>query len=188
MVFVFAAVSVDRFSIILLFGIPLLEVILKRDDLNLVEIKVWEDLIKWGLAQEKTLNEDVSNWNQEKFNIFERILHKFIPLIRFYDISSEDYFNKVRSFEEILPKELQGEILKFHMVPGFIHNLSSRHAIDSVLINQKHISLFTNWIDRKKGKVYYKFNLLYRDSRDGNTAAAFHTKCDNKGATVVVKI
>ena len=74
------------------------------------------------------------------------------------------------------------------MVPGFIHNLSSRHAIDSVLINQKHISLFTNWIDRKKGKVYYKFNLLYRDSRDGNTAAAFHTKCDNKGATVVVKI
>ena len=27
---------------------------------------------------------------------------------------------------------------------------------------------------------------MYRASRDGNTAAAFHEKCDNKGATVVV--
>jgi len=80
----------------------LLEVILKRDDLNLVEIEVWKYLIKWGLAQEKALNEDVSKWNQEKFNIFERILHKFIPLIRFYDISSEDYFDKVRPYEEML--------------------------------------------------------------------------------------
>ena len=53
----------------------LLEIILKQDDLNLDEIKVWENLIKWGLAQDKTLIDDVSKWNQEKFNIFERILH-----------------------------------------------------------------------------------------------------------------
>src|SRR5580765_8164158 len=32
----------------------------------------------------------------------------------------------------------------------------------------------------------YKFNLLYRASRDGNTVAAFHEKCNNKGATVVI--
>ena len=32
----------------------------------------------------------------------------------------------------------------------------------------------------------YKFNLLYRASRDGDTARAFHEKCDNKGATVVI--
>jgi len=85
---------------------PLLEVILKQDDLNLDEVEVWENLIKWGLAQEKILDEDVSKWNREKFNIFERILLKFIPLIRFYDISSEDYFDKVRPYEQILPKEL----------------------------------------------------------------------------------
>src|SRR5207247_4835054 len=37
-----------------------------------------------------------------------------------------------------------------------------------------------------KKNIPYKFNLLYRASRDGNTAASFHEKCDNKGATVVV--
>ncbi|CAB4393429.1 unnamed protein product [Rhizophagus irregularis] len=34
---------------------PLLEIIIKRDDLNLNEIEIWENLIKWGLAQEQKL-------------------------------------------------------------------------------------------------------------------------------------
>jgi hypothetical protein len=171
----------------------LLEIILKREDLYLVEIKIWENLIKWGLAQEKTLDEDISRWNQDKFKIFERILHKLIPLIRFCDISSEDYFYKVRPYEEILPKGLQGEILKFYMVSGYtptLDNFLSRHAIGSNMINRKHLILFTSWIDRvDKDIVYkipYRYKLLYRASRDGNTAAAFHAKCDNKGATIVI--
>ncbi|CAI2170826.1 10202_t:CDS:2 [Funneliformis geosporum] len=32
----------------------------------------------------------------------------------------------------------------------------------------------------------YKFNLIYRASKDGMTQAAFHQKCDNKGATIVI--
>ncbi|RIA80317.1 hypothetical protein C1645_810495 [Glomus cerebriforme] len=173
---------------------PLLEIILKRNDLNLEEIVIWENLIKWGLTQEKTLNDDVSKWNQENFIIFERILHKFILLIRFYEISSEDYYYKVRPYEKILPKELQGEILKFHMISGYVptFNISSRRYVDSVLINQKHTAIFVNWINKKDDErkkydsVNYKFNLLYRASRDGNTAEAFHKNCDNKGATIVV--
>jgi hypothetical protein len=89
------------------------------------EIKVWENLIKWGLAQEKSLNKEVSKWNQENFNIFKRVLYKFIPLIRFCCISSEDYFNKVGPYEEILSKELQEENLKFYMAPGYKPTLNA---------------------------------------------------------------
>ena len=32
---------------------------------------------------------------------------------------SENYFDKVRPYEEILPKELRDDILKFHMIPGY---------------------------------------------------------------------
>jgi len=39
---------------------PLLEIMLKRDDLNLKEIEIWNGLIKWGLAQEQASNRDVS--------------------------------------------------------------------------------------------------------------------------------
>ncbi|GBC06618.1 hypothetical protein RclHR1_06980002 [Rhizophagus clarus] len=175
----------------------LLEIVLKRDDLTLDEIEIWENLVKWGLAQEKVLDEDVSKWNQEKFNIFERILYKFIPLIRFYDISSGDYFNKVRPYEQILSKEFREDILKFYMVPGYKPALnkyaprsSNLNIRSSPIINKKHITLFANWIDRKENmyttNISYEFNLIFRGSRDGLDPASFHNKCDNKGATIVV--
>ncbi|CAB4393409.1 unnamed protein product [Rhizophagus irregularis] len=171
---------------------PLLEIILKRDDLNLKEIVIWENLIKWGLSQEESLNQDVSKWNQDDINVFKRIMYKFIPLIKFYEISTEDYFNKVKPYEDIFSKELRDDILKFYMIPGYKPKYAPRYPkynIDSIIINQKLITLFANWIDKKKENVKYipyKFNLLYRTSRDGNTAAAFHAKCDKKGATIVI--
>ncbi|CAB4444553.1 unnamed protein product [Rhizophagus irregularis] len=171
---------------------PLLEFLLKQDNLNLDEIEIWDGLIKWGLAQEK-LNRDTSKWNKNDIIIFKRILYKFIPLIRFYGIPSEDYINKVKPYEEVLSKELREEILKFHLNPEYkpTLNILPRRFIDSTLINRKHIKLFTNWIDMRDNNtnyngIPYKFNLLYRASRDGNTAAAFHAKCDNKGPTIVV--
>ncbi|RGB35294.1 hypothetical protein C1646_785446 [Rhizophagus diaphanus] len=167
----------------------LLEFLLKQDDLNLSEIEIWEGLIKWGLAQDQELNQNVSKWNQEDFNIFKKILNKFIPLIRFCGISNKDYFDKVKPYEEILPKELREEISKFHQIPGYnptFNLLLPRYNIDSNLANRKHFTVFASWIDKERGKLNYKFNLLYRASRDGDTAEAFHAKCDYKGATVVV--
>ncbi|EXX64020.1 hypothetical protein GLOIN_2v1885334 [Rhizophagus irregularis DAOM 181602=DAOM 197198] len=171
---------------------PLLEFLLKQDNLNLDEIEIWDGLIKWGLAQEK-LNRDTSKWNKNDIIILKRILYKFIPLIRFYVIPSEDYINKVKPYEEVLSKELREEILKFHLNPEYKPTLDilPRRFIDSTLINRKHIKLFTNWIDMRDNNtnyngIPYKFNLLYRASRDGNTAAAFHAKCDNQGPTIVV--
>ncbi|PKY31019.1 hypothetical protein RhiirB3_448406 [Rhizophagus irregularis] len=180
---------------------PLLEIILNRDDLKLEEIEIWENLIKWGLAQGQALNEDVTKWNQDNINTFKRILYKFIPLIRFYDISTRDYFNKIKPYEEILPKELRDDILKSYMIPEYKPIYTPRRSkysnrnnndIDSIIINREHLTIFANWIDRKNENVKYindipcKFDLLYRSSRDGNTAAAFHAKCDNKGPTIVV--
>jgi hypothetical protein len=167
---------------------PLLETILKRDDLNLKEIEVWENIIKWGLAQDQILSQDVSKWNNDHVNILKRILYRFIPLIRFYEIPSEDYISKVRPYEEILSQELRDDILKSYMIPGHkpVPNLLSNDPLDSTLINRRHIALLVSWIDRKRGKNNYKFNLLYRASRDGNTASAFHARCDNKGATIII--
>ncbi|GBC06586.1 hypothetical protein RclHR1_06940003 [Rhizophagus clarus] len=187
----------DKFTIL---SATLLEIILKRDDLNLEEIKIWEYLVKWGLAQDRSLNQDTTRWDKDDYSVFKRILHKFIPLIRFYEISSEDYFNKVKPYEDVIPKELRDDILKSYMIPSYkpiYAQRSPKHSkfnvnIDSIMINQEHLTLFTNWIDKKKENakyihyIPYKFNLLYRASRDGNTAAVFHAKCDNKGATIVI--
>ncbi|RGB30648.1 TLD-domain-containing protein [Rhizophagus diaphanus] len=67
-----------------------------------------------------------------------------------------------------------------------------KHVYDSVIIGPQHFAIFSSWIEKKNDSYYtesnfpYKFNLLYRANRDGNTPAAFHAKCDNKGATIVI--
>src|SRR6266536_4663985 len=63
----------------------------------------------------------------------------------------------------------------------------------STIIKSQHLNIFANWIDKKEildynkvERIPYIFKLIYRASRDGYTAAAFHEKCDNKGATIVI--
>src|SRR5579862_7055595 len=64
---------------------PLLELLLKRDDLNMNEIEVWESLLKWCFAQQNMEN-DPTKWSKNDITKIERSLHRFIPLIRFYNI------------------------------------------------------------------------------------------------------
>lgn len=48
------------------------------------------------------------------------------------------------------------------------------------MLGSSHCAVIAEWLP---GKTY---KLLYRATRDGFTALAFHTKCDNQGPTVTV--
>jgi hypothetical protein len=175
---------------------PLLELLLKRDDLNVDEIIIWENLVKWGVSQ-RNINNDPTKWSKEDITKIERELCQFIPLIRFYDIEPADFFYKVYCYKEILPKDLIHDLLEFHIVPNIkpkINLTPSRDPDlkDSTLVKSSHIPLFVSWIDKKDSSHYnkknipYEFKLLYRSSRDGNGTDSFHEHCDNKGATIWV--
>ena len=73
---------------------PLLEVLLKRDDLNVNEIEIWESLLKWCFAQ-LNLKNDPTEWNKEDIIKIETLLHRFTPLVQFYNIEPTDFFYKV---------------------------------------------------------------------------------------------
>src|ERR1043166_1514024 len=176
---------------------PLLKLLLKRDDLNSDEIDIWNSLLKWGLAQNPFITHDVTKWNKEETITMERTLCKFIPLIRFYYIHPEDFIDKIYPLKDLLPKDLIDNILTFHIVPNRRPNIDvhpPRHRkYDSVIIQlKKTFAIFASWIDKEDNLHYegkdlpYNFKLLYRASRDGNTAAAFHAICDYKEATIVV--
>ncbi|RGB33219.1 hypothetical protein C1646_816207 [Rhizophagus diaphanus] len=170
---------------------PFLELLLKRDDLLLDEIEVWDNLIKWNLAQHPYIRRDVLKWNKEEIAIMKNTFHVFIPLIRFYHISSEDFQLKICPFKALLPEDLTNNILRFHMASTKILN----DDIQSPRIKFQHFIIFSSWIEKKNDSHYryhslkeipYHFNLIYRASRDGKTSEAFHKKCDNKGATIVM--
>ncbi|CAB4436854.1 unnamed protein product [Rhizophagus irregularis] len=49
----------------------LLELLLKRDDLNMEEIKIWESLLKWCFAQQNMIN-DPTKWSKEDITKIKR--------------------------------------------------------------------------------------------------------------------
>ncbi|RGB30587.1 hypothetical protein C1646_793610 [Rhizophagus diaphanus] len=178
---------------------PLLKLILKRNDLALDEIEIWNNLLKWGIAKNPSISQDITKWSNEDITIIERSLHEFIPLIRFYYISSDDFLDKIYPLKELLPKDLADELVKFNISPNRKPNIDEiqpprnpKPIYDSTLIERQHFSILASWIDKKENLHYkvrsipYNFNLIYRASRDGNAPAAFHAKCDNIGATIVV--
>ncbi|RIA88410.1 hypothetical protein C1645_877422 [Glomus cerebriforme] len=147
----------------------LLEFLLRQDNLNLDKTFLWNNLIKWGLAQNPHISQDITRLNDNEISIMEKTLQKFVPLIGLCNISSDDFLNPLK---RSLPKELVDNFFTF--------------------IELQHFAIFSSLIDKKGTFNYdvkvmpYNFRLLYRASIDGNTAEAFHKKCDNKGATLVI--
>jgi hypothetical protein len=174
----------------------LLELLLERDDLSSNEIVIWESLIKWCLAKNPSISNDVEKWNKNEIAIMENTINRFIPLIRFYEISSDDFLSKVYPLRELLPKDLINNVLIFHMdkLNLYIKNKQSKFTkciYDSILIKPRHFAIIASWIEKKNDffdvrNLPYSFNLLYRSSKHGYTTAAFHERCDNRGATIVI--
>src|SRR5947199_696745 len=81
------------------------------------EIEIWESLLKWCFAQQN-VNNDPANWNKDDIVKIERSLHRFVPLIRFYNIGPTDFFYKVYKYKDILPQDLIHDLLEFHIVPN----------------------------------------------------------------------
>ena len=91
--------------------------IIKRDDLQMKEIEVWEHVLKWGLAQNPTLIPDPATWTDDDFKTMENTLQHCLPLIRFFNLSSKDFLRKVRPYKKLLKHQLYEDLLVHHLDP-----------------------------------------------------------------------
>ncbi|RIA83941.1 hypothetical protein C1645_742706 [Glomus cerebriforme] len=165
--------------------------LLEQDDLQVEEIDVWNLLIKWGIKQTPGLNKnsDITKWNNENYEALKKTLDGFIPLIRFVGISHNDYFDKVRPYKAIIPNQIYEEIEEFYIkctLPNTT-NLAPRGMIQSKIIKQKLSNIIITWINRKNLNSFYKFNLIYRLSRDRNIFNV-RDKCIKQGGPVLILI
>ena len=86
--------------------------ILKRDDLGLKEIDIWDYVIRWGIGQnEEKMNKDVSEWDDDDFIKLKNTLNGIIPLVRFNQISSDDFFKKIKPYKKMFNEMVYKEIL-----------------------------------------------------------------------------
>src|SRR6185437_3288646 len=96
----------------------LLTPILRRDDLDMAEDEVWEQVIRWGLAQHPTFNSNIRDWGTEEFQALTLTLQECILLVRFFQMSSSDLYDKVWPFRAILPPDLEDDIVRCHLKVG----------------------------------------------------------------------
>src|ERR1043165_2155839 len=92
--------------------------LLKRDDLQMEEIEVWEHVLKWGLEQNPTLVPDPMTWSDDDFKIMENTLQRCLPLIRFFSLSSKEFFQKVRPYKKLLNHQFYEELLGSYLDPN----------------------------------------------------------------------
>ncbi|EXX78989.1 hypothetical protein RirG_009910 [Rhizophagus irregularis DAOM 197198w] len=181
--------------------------LIKRDDLQMNEIEVWEHVLKWGLAQNPNLIPDPSIWSDDDFKMMKDILQHCLPSIRFFSLSSIEFSQKVRPYRKLLDKQLYEELLNSYLEPGSVSRynvlrprkiknneikIDDSQIIDSKIVDANIISTVSKWVnkvvinDNNYEELYlpYKFELLLRGSRDEFTPKKFHELCDGKANTV----
>ncbi|EXX68089.1 hypothetical protein RirG_108260 [Rhizophagus irregularis DAOM 197198w] len=178
--------------------------LIKKDDLQMREIDVWEHVLKWGLTQNPTLVSDSKNWSDDDFKTMKNTLQNCLPLIRFYCLSSIEFSQKVRPYKKLLSQQLYEDLLNSYLDPNSIsadnillpRKIRMDKIIDSKIVNLNIVSVISRRIDKietgynikfahiREFHLSYKFKLLLRGSRDGFTPEKFHELCDGISNTV----
>ncbi|CAB4421484.1 unnamed protein product [Rhizophagus irregularis] len=86
--------------------------LIQNDNLQISEVQVWENVIKWGLAQNPELSSDPASLSKDDFNVLKNTLQQCIPFIKFYNLTSKEFSDKVLPYKEILSEELFMDLLK----------------------------------------------------------------------------
>ncbi|RHZ87568.1 hypothetical protein Glove_33g45 [Diversispora epigaea] len=137
--------------------------LIKRDDLQMKEVEIWDYIIKWGISQNPTLPTNPGDWTKEKFLTLKTILQQCLPHIRYFHITNIDIYDKVKPFKKILDKQLWEDINQ-HLVapdrPTKSNILPARSVLVtelpprttepfSTIISEDHAAEISSWIDRK---------------------------------------
>ncbi|RHZ78412.1 hypothetical protein Glove_165g4 [Diversispora epigaea] len=169
--------------------------ILKRDDLRVKEIEIWDYVIKWGIAQNPVLPASSKKWSNENFKALKITLQHCLPLIRYFHISSEDIWKNVKPYKKILDEQLWDDLIQHNMFPSKPFEtlvLPARITTPfSTIINKEHIAELSSWIDRNSTiysipNIPYEFQLILRGSRDGFHPKTFWNMCHGHAGTIVV--
>ncbi|RHZ89566.1 hypothetical protein Glove_13g79 [Diversispora epigaea] len=177
--------------------------LLKRDDLQMEEGKIWDYVIKWGIAQNPTLPTNVEEWSKENFLTLKTTLQQCLPYIRYFHLSSIEIFDKIRPYKKVLDKQLWEDIQQNLAAPGrpvksiilpvrstLVTELPPQKPF-STIISEEHAAEISSWIDRKTTtysttNIPYKFELILSGTRDGFAPQTFWNIGHGYANTVVI--
>ncbi|GBB98969.1 hypothetical protein RclHR1_03380011 [Rhizophagus clarus] len=160
-------------------------------------IEVWDKLLEWAFTQINKSPSEIANCTSDDISTLKDLMQPFVSHIKFKDIHSHEFSQKVKPYKEILNSDLYIEILEYYSFDD--DKISKcRTDIDSQIINSEQAFLLANLIkilenpsvyasvSKRLDVFFYKFTLLVRGSRDGYSTSTFHNLCDGKGPTLTI--
>ncbi|RHZ82245.1 hypothetical protein Glove_110g128 [Diversispora epigaea] len=143
--------------------------LLKRDDLQIEEIKIWDYIIKWGISQNPEI--------YDKIKLYKKILDKQL-------------WEDIKKHIALPDRPIKSVILPPRTT--LITELPSRTKEPfSTIISEEHVAEISAWIDRKTINYPttnnpYDFQLILHGTRDGFAPQTFWNICHGHSNTVVV--
>ena len=131
----------------------------------------------------RSKSSDLTNFSKEDFNALKKTLQQCILSIKFHNLTSKEFSDKILPYKKIFPKQLYKNLLKYFL--NHDCKPSSLQSIDSNIITLQHAELISKWVDRleitDKAKNSYEFRLLLRGSRDGFSILARFARHTRRG-------
>lgn len=133
------------------------------------------------LPNEKAVPEFLKNFQEEKLVDDDKFRDAFEDLLRYFgsdihNFDTEEFLDNIQTNRDKMIKVMEKEMISMNKL--FIR------PKDSQILEGSDFENLVDWISEYHPKP--KWDLLYRGSADGATAADFHRLCDNKGPNLVL--
>jgi len=93
--------------------------LLKCDQLKMDELEIWKIVLKWGLARHPSINPDPKVWTSEEVETLAVTFKDLLPLVRFFQLTSEQFYKSVRPYKKLLSEDLYEDLVRYYMIPGY---------------------------------------------------------------------
>ncbi|EXX52051.1 uncharacterized protein OCT59_021105 [Rhizophagus irregularis] len=118
--------------------------LIQLDNVQMSEVKIWEHVLKWGIAQNPELSSDSSNYSNDDFNALKNTVQQIIPFIKFTEFTSKEFLNKVYPYKKIIPEEIHENLIKCFLDNDY---KPSKKSVPQTIKETKEIGL--KYIDSK---------------------------------------
>src|SRR4051794_7407068 len=157
----------------------------QSENLQMSEIQIWENVLKWGLAQNPELPTDPEDFSKDDFNALKNSLQQCIPFIRFYNLTSKEFSDRILPYKKILPKELYKDLLKYFLNPNKKSIKQPKPRVPEVIKEPSQVATSTQ-TPSQQGLYNYRMGMCYELGlvsviKDDVKAFEYYMKSAEKG-------
>ncbi|RIB30214.1 hypothetical protein C2G38_2027033 [Gigaspora rosea] len=140
--------------------------LLKLDNLQINEGKLWNQVIRWGIAQNSDLDTNPAQWSNAKFSTLKATLKNCLPHIRYFQISGEDVIDKLYPYQQMFEPTLWKDIMAKMVAPN--------RAIASTILPPRIIS--NTVLPPRNTETSSETNIFTTSSIRSNTTATLYAR------------